>query len=205
MSKPMLYKTAPRWQIWAALAGSIAIHLGGVAAANMKGVPVAGGVIDDPPIVTIETPNEPAPEETPPPEDIPLLVPPTPIEDSLFTEATPPPILRKSPARAPILRKTNPGPAVPVSVGAAKVAALNAPRPDYPYEARRQHATGSGVAVLYIDQATGVVTSVSMTQSTGNAILDNATVSAFRRWRFKPGTISAVRTPITFTMTGAQY
>jgi TonB family protein len=39
----------------------------------------------------------------------------------------------------------------------------------------------------------------------GNPILDNSTVSAFRRWRFKPGTPRRVRIPITFVLTGAQY
>jgi TonB family protein len=44
-----------------------------------------------------------------------------------------------------------------------------------------------------------------MAQSIGNPILDNAATSAFRQWRFKPGTVSKVRIPITFTMTGASY
>jgi TonB family protein len=58
---------------------------------------------------------------------------------------------------------------------------------------------------MTVNQATGAVTDVVMAQSTGSAILDNAAKSAFRRWRFKPGTVTKVRTPITFTMTGAQY
>ena len=41
-----------------------------------------------------------------------------------------------------------------------------------------------------------------MEQSIGNPILDNSTVSAFRRWRFKPGTPPRVRIPITFVLTG---
>ena len=32
-----------------------------------------------------------------------------------------------------------------------------------------------------------------------------AALIAFRRWRFKPGSVSKVRIPITFTTTGAQY
>ena len=44
-----------------------------------------------------------------------------------------------------------------------------------------------------------------MSRSTGNAVLDNATISGFRRWRFKPGTVSQVQTPITYTLTGASY
>jgi TonB family protein len=90
-------------------------------------------------------------------------------------------------------------------MSAAKVLALTAPRPEYPYEARRQRATGSGVATLTIDSATGNVTDVRMSRSTGSAVLDNATISAFRRWRFRPGTVTTVQTPITYTLTGAAY
>ncbi|MDQ6626755.1 MAG: TonB family protein [Verrucomicrobiota bacterium] len=90
-------------------------------------------------------------------------------------------------------------------MSAAKVVAINAPRPEYPYEARRQRLIGTGIVVLNVDPATGYVASASMRQSTGNAVLDNAALSAFRRWRFRPGTVSTVQTPITFTMTGAQY
>lgn len=43
-----------------------------------------------------------------------------------------------------------------------------------------------------------------MAPSTGNAILDRAAIDAFRKWRFKPGTVSHVRSPITFTMMGEQ-
>jgi TonB family protein len=65
--------------------------------------------------------------------------------------------------------------------------------------------TGSGVCVMTVDTASGAVTSAVMAQSTGHAVLDNAAISAFRRWRFQPGTVSKVRTPITFTMSGAQF
>jgi TonB family protein len=65
--------------------------------------------------------------------------------------------------------------------------------------------TGSGVALLRIDPSTGYVIEVSMSRSTGSAILDNATISGFHRWRFKPGTIATVQTPITYTLTGASY
>jgi TonB family protein len=65
--------------------------------------------------------------------------------------------------------------------------------------------TGSGIAIISVDPITGFATDVTMEQSIGNPILDNSTVSAFRRWRFKPGSPSRVRIPITFLLTGAQY
>ena len=86
-----------------------------------------------------------------------------------------------------------------------KALAISAPRPEYPYEARSRHITGSGVCVVTVDTGTGSVTDATMAQSIGNPVLDNSAVSAFRRWRFKPGTVSKVRIPITFTMTGASY
>jgi hypothetical protein len=48
------------------------------------------------------------------------------------------------------------------------------------------------VALISVDPNTGLATDVTMEQSIGNPILDNSTVSAFRRWRFKTGfTISS--------------
>ena len=76
---------------------------------------------------------------------------------------------------------------------------VSAPRPEYPYEARRQRISGTGVAIMEVDKATGNVTSVRMDPSTGHSLLDNATTDAFRRWRFKPGTVTRVQAPITFT------
>jgi TonB family protein len=92
-----------------------------------------------------------------------------------------------------------------MSISGAKALAIFAPKPEYPYEARSRHITGSGVAVVDVDPASGNVTDATMAQSIGNPILDNSTVSAFRRWRFKPGTVSRVKIPITYTMTGASY
>ena len=74
-----------------------------------------------------------------------------------------------------------------------------------PYEGRSRHLTGSGVAVISVDPIAGFTTAVAMEQSIGNRILDNSTVSAFRRWRLRPGSPSRVRIPITFLLTGAQY
>ncbi|PYK96413.1 MAG: hypothetical protein DME32_17745 [Verrucomicrobia bacterium] len=86
-----------------------------------------------------------------------------------------------------------------------KIFALSAPRPDYPYEARSRHLTGSGIAIISVDPITGFATNVTMEQSIGNPILDDSTLSAFRRGRFRPGSPSRVRIPITFILTRAQY
>jgi TonB family protein len=87
-------------------------------------------------------------------------------------------------------------------VGSVKALAIYAPRPKYPYEARSRRQTGTGVVVLVVDPSTGVVKNAEMARSTGHKILDNATLSAFRQWRFRPGLVAMVNIPITFTMGG---
>ena len=89
-------------------------------------------------------------------------------------------------------------PATPTSLAAAKSLAISAPIPDYPYEARRAHVSGSGVCVMTVNTASGNVTSAIMTESTGNAFLDKITTDTLRRWRFKPGTVSQVQVPMTY-------
>src|SRR5713101_6644286 len=86
----------------------------------------------------------------------------------------------------------------PMSLSGAKAVAVNAPLPGYPYQARRAHITGSGVCVMLVDTASGKVTAAMMAESTGNAILDKVTTDAFRQWRFKRGTVSRVRVPVTY-------
>ena len=85
-----------------------------------------------------------------------------------------------------------------MSISAAKAIAVRAPLPQYPYEAKRAHITGSGVCVMIVDTASGNVTSAMMAESTGDGILDNVTIHTFQRWRFKPGTVSQVRVPISY-------
>jgi periplasmic protein TonB len=196
--KPLLFQPAPRWHLWLALGGAVAIHLTAVALAQKREV-VAAEPPPAPPMV-VEATLAP-PEATPPPEDIPLPEPPPPpeVQPEFHEERTPPP--RPPPAA----QKFTPIKAQAMTMSRAKALAINAPRPQYPYEARSRRITGSGVCVVTVDPGSGNVTGASMTQSIGNPILDNAALSAFREWRFRPGTVSQVRIPITFTMTGASY
>lgn len=196
MAKPLLYKPPPRWQFWAALGGALLIHIGAVIA-SMKREPPAVDLSNIPTAevtATLEAQEQP----TPPPEDIPL--PPPPPEPQVQPEfheeqATPPPRQAQQKVAAPI--KVAP-------ISSAKASAVFAPRPEYPYEARARKITGSGVCVLTVDPG-GSVTDATMAQSIGNPILDNTTVSTFRRWRFRPGMYSKVKVPITYTLTGASY
>ena len=70
----------------------------------------------------------------------------------------------------------------------------------YPYWARVHHIEGKGVVVMHIDPASGEVTSCEMAISTGSALLDDAALTSFRTFRFKPGGAPAVKCPIAFSM-----
>lgn len=203
MPQPLLYKPPPSWQFWAAFGGAILIEAASVVIAGIKHEPPTID-LSQIPTATVEATLQPEDQPTPPPEDIPIQEPP-PIPDVApeFHEEKPPPPKTNKPT-GPV--KAPQGVTGTMSITGAKAIAINAPKPEYPYEARSRHQTGSGVAVLSVDTASGNVTDASMAQSIGSPILDQATLSAFRRWRFAPGKCAPkVKVPITFTMTGASY
>jgi TonB family protein len=106
------------------------------------------------------------------------------------------------PAKHPIVQLTAPEPVSPMSLtlSALRALATKTPVPEYPYQAKqaRVRVTGSGICNLVIDSTNGRVTSATMAQSTGSRLLDKVTTDTFRKWRFKPGTLSQVRVPITY-------
>ena len=202
MPKPLLYKPPPSWQFWAAFGGAVLIEAASVVIAGIKHEAPAVD-LSQIPTATVEAMLQPEDQPTPPPEDIPIQEPP-PIPDvAEFHEEKPPPPKTNKPT-GPV--KAPQGVTGTMSITGAKAIAIYAPKPDYPYEARSRHQTGSGVAVLSVDTASGNVTDASMAQSIGSPILDQSTVSTFRRWRFAPGKCAPkVKVPITYTMTGASY
>ncbi len=209
MAKPILYRPPSKNLVWGALGCTLAIYITAVVAAIKKEPPPVN--LADIPTATIEASLEqPEDQPTPPPEDIPIPEPPPMPQEvpEFHEEATPPPKPRNQTKPAAPIKAPQTGiskPAGTMSISGAKALATYSPKPPYPYEARARHLTGSGVCVLTIDVGSGAVTDASMAQSIGNSILDNAATSAFRQWRFKPGTVAKVKVPITFTMTGASY
>jgi periplasmic protein TonB len=204
MAQPLLYTPPPRWQFWVALGAAVALEAGSVLIAGIKREPPAVD-LSQIPTATVEAMLQPEDQPTPPPEDIPVPEPP-PIPEVApeFHEEKPPPPKTNRPA-GPV-KAPQAGPTGTMSITGAKAVAIYAPKPDYPYEARSRHQTGSGVAVLSVDTSSGAVTDVTMAQSIGSPILDNSTVAGFRRWRFQPGKVAPkVKVPITYTMTGASY
>ena len=118
------------------------------------------------------------------------------------TDATPAAALEKKPpaAKHTIVQLKAPAPAPPIelTLSALKAVTTSAPLPDYPYQAKQAHVTGSGICNLEVDSTNGKVTSATMAQSTGSRILDKVTTDTFGRWRFKPGTILQVKVPVTY-------
>jgi TonB family protein len=197
-SKTLLYRPGPKWHFVVAFIAAITIHLTAVAFASWHHETLPPITLADD-FSAIDADVDP-PESAPPPLDVPLSTPPA-LTDFVEDVPTRPQLARRS-LIAPV-RPT--GQARPTSIASAKGFALSAPRPEYPYEARSRHITGSGVAILDIDPNSGFVRDAVMAQSIGNPILDHSAISAFKRWRFKTGTPSKIRIPITFTLTGASY
>jgi protein TonB len=205
-SAALLYSLKEKRRATMAFGAALLIHFAAIALANVRQVEKTEGSPFShqfTPVTFEETPPniEPTPEN---PEPLPT---PPPTDNSVPEEASTPPAVRRSTGKpiTPIVRSRNQGSTGSLTWSSAKVLAVNAPRPEYPYEARRQKIRGEGTVTMRVDPVTGNVSSVSMAKSTGNPVLDNAALSGFRRWRFKPGTVSTVTCPITFTLVGASY
>lgn len=203
----LLYSPRHNWRAVIAFAAALLIHFAAIAIANVERVDADSGAPFTETLTEIIFDPQPVPEVEASPEDPePLPTPPQTNEAFPEEKATPPPIRRQTTKPiAPLVRPRNIRPAGSLSLSSAKVLATNAPRPEYPYEARRQRITGTGIVTMTIDPVSGNVSSASMSKTTGSLFLDNAALTAFRRWRFKPGTVSSVTCPVTFTLTVASY
>lgn len=202
-----LYQPIQKWRVGAAFSAALLIHCAAVAFAVhhydlATELPPAGEGFPQVDLIPDAT-DDP----TPPPPDVPDP-PPSAIPTREFPEERPTlsPVQPRTNTRVtPIVKVKRDVTSGSQSFSTVRISALSAPRPEYPYEARRQRLTGSGIVVITVNDLTGSVTDVAMEVSTGSALLDNAAISGFRRWRFKPGTVSKVRAPVTFALTGAQY
>jgi len=201
MNPAFVYRQHGRSIFWIAFMSALAIHLGAVALAKTKSPSTKLQDVSPLPDVEVVDTAEPEPallEQSAPPPPLEQI---HPDQDS-FQEKNlrPPPIRAHRKARPPsVIGGTT------ASLRSVKATVAYAPRPVYPYEARRQRVTGSGIALLTVDQTSGTVTDVRMAQSCGNVILDNSTLDALRRWRFKPGGVTQVEVPITYTLMGVSY
>jgi TonB family protein len=200
MNAALLYRPRQAWTFWIAFACAAAIHVGAVVLAKSKSEKTT---IQDfrplgPDVEVVDTePENVLPQEsvTPPPAQL------SPDEDTFSEEnRTPQPVHPRKKIRLASFTR-----GAAATFGSVKPLVIYAPRPVYPYEARRQRITGSGIALLSVNPAVGNVINVRMTRSCGSVTLDNATLDAFRRWRFKPKSALNIEVPITYTLTGASY
>ena len=206
MNAALIYRSRSRWLIWIAFGCAVAIHLTAIVfAENRSRVVVTDfgsfepdviGTVNDQPALPQE------PETVSPPEQVQPAT-----DDDAFPEenAKPPVRPRKKTPVSPVVRSIGTGTGRALHAGSVKALTIYAPRPAYPYEARRGGITGSGIAQLTVNPAVGNVIDARMTQTTGNVFLDSSTLETLRRWRFKTGTPSNVDVPITYTLMGVSY
>jgi protein TonB len=146
----------------------------------------------------VETPPVPRPEPDPPRLERPLAEPARPSLARVLPQ-------EPEPVPAPV----EPEPTEPTEAEAddhrdasaaepavQRVAAvlIDAVEPSYPRLARRMGWEGSVVCRLAID-SDGAVSTVAVDRSSGRDVLDEAAVSALRRWRFRPATADGDRVP----------
>jgi periplasmic protein TonB len=205
MKTVLLYRPRRRWLTWTAFGCAAAIHVGAIVIAKGRSDNIAMKDFK-PAEVDLEVVDK-EPEPMPPEETV--MPPPSEQasrDDDAFPEENPTPSLarpRKKIVTAPVVRVAARG--AVAQFGSVKALVMYGRRPEYPYDARRQRITGSGIALLTVAPAVGNVIGVRIVQSSGSVILDNATLDALRRWRFKPGSVSSVQVPFTYTLSGASY
>lgn len=197
-NRAITYRSGSRWQIVAAFTAAVAIHLSAVAIASLhQEIPISPLIC---PFTTVTL--DPEVSTTSSQTEIPVPTPP-PTVPTDFVEF--PHSIRSISKSSPILPIRTIGQTPMGLKRDTRASALYAPRPEYPYEARSRRITGNGSAVMSVNPVTGLVEDVAMEQSVGSSILDNSTISAFKRWRFKPGTARKIRIPIRFLITGPDY
>jgi len=201
MNVAMIYRPKNRKLIWLAFACALSIDVTAVVLAENKSKPVLLGSMpigDE--VVGVDIPPSPQEATDVSPPDQPAVP-----DEEFYDDKVTAPIRPQKKVPVAAIRSNFSGMTTGMRGGSVKALALYAPHPNYPYEARRSGTTGSGIAQLIVNSAAGNVVDVRMAESTGSPILDNATVSAFRRWRFKPGVDSNVDVPITYTLAGVSY
>jgi protein TonB len=104
-----------------------------------------------------------------------------------------------APAAAPVAAS---GPEVPDTPPAG----LDMPRPNYPRMAKQRGWQGLVVVAVEVNEL-GCANSVTVKQSSGHAMLDEAAMEAARRWHFRPArkdgrdVTASVEIPIRFSLT----
>ena len=203
MNIALLYQPRRRFLTWIAFGCAVGIHAAAVVMAASKEPIRSSNFEQEGAVVGIDVePTQPVqePETALAAEQLTVE-----NEDAFPTDdSTPPPVRARKKVVPSVARNASVGTAVS-HFGVAKELAMYAPPPAYPYEARRRGITGSGSVELTVNRGNGNVIEARMAQSTGSDVLDNSAMSACRNWRFRPGTVTRVIVPITYTLYGVSY
>ena len=172
--------------------------------------------ITEAPVAVAPQPEPPPPEETPPdaPQLESMIEPPPPdLPPPAFPVPPPPPpkpVAKPVPPKPPVQQQATPQPSAPAptaaapptgprTISASQVAYLSNPAPAYPPRALRAGQQGRVLVFVVIDTA-GRPAQVSVSQSSGHALLDEAAVSAVRGWRFRPQTENGMPLAVQVTI-----
>ena len=168
--------------------------------------PPPAAVADEPPQLPVPTASMPVPEPARPaakPPDQPRRT--APKQRTAAPPADVPPVRRGREEARPLPPQPTPaaipdsaapppaaGPAVPAEPAAAAasgpsrgVAVLERIQPAYPAAALRQRIEGEVIVRVEVSED-GIPSAVSLSRSSGHASLDDAALTAVRRWRFGP-------------------
>ncbi|AUF99680.1 MULTISPECIES: energy transducer TonB [Pseudomonas] len=180
---------------------------------NQQPTPVLPIVPPEIPPMTIEF-SRPAPPvvEPPPPQPVqPVVEPPPPVEDELAVKPPPPkpvpkpkpkPVAKPEPKPAPKPVQQQPAPPqpaapvaapappappapAPVTPASANAAYLKNPAPEYPSLAQRRGWEGTVLLRVHV-LASGKPGEIQIQKSSGRQQLDDAALSAVKRWSFVP-------------------
>ncbi len=195
------------------VAALLAAGLHGVALAGVSWAPAsvmeAVETVDEGVVIELAAapPEPPAPVEPPPPPPPPVEPPPPPPEPDPEPEPVPEPKPKPKPKPQPKpqprqpRRQTNATAAVSTPVQAVRTApspklapvvtppaastSYKNPKPAYPPLARKRGQEGTVRVRAHIDEQ-GKLIDVSVAQSSGHTLLDDAALKTVRRWRFTP-------------------
>jgi TonB family protein len=86
----------------------------------------------------------------------------------------------------------------PKQLGGTGPTGITTTMPNRPRDKQGRYLTGSGVALAQVNPKTGDLISIRMLESTGHKELDEFAIRQLRAWKFKRGTPSSVKVPISF-------
>lgn len=187
---------------------ALTLHVGAIAWLASLPEPVLPEVPVQIPPMTIEFTSAAPPVVEPPPEPIPepVVEPPPPVVEELAVK--PPPKPQPKPKPQPPKQEVKPqpkpvetppppapAPAAPISEAppappvetppSANAGYLKNPAPEYPSLAQRRGWEGTVLLRVHV-LANGKPSDIQIQQSSGRGALDNAAISAVKRWSFVP-------------------